>query len=140
MAYVFFFSFLLSFLTWALTGQHRKGSEHPCFLIPLCDFQPNTNIEPLLFSEVSEIPTLFLNVNAVLDEIYSPLKISIWLNFNYKKLVDVMIDVANFSLPSCGFELSSNIILVLETHQSTNHKYCIPLTNRVSLRYWNEFS
>lgn len=136
----FFLVFFWVFLHGHWQGSTGREGEHPYFLIPLYDFQPNTNIEPLLFSEVSKIPTLFLNVNAVLDEIYSPLKISIWLNFNYKKLVDVMIDVANFSLPSCGFELSSNIILVLETHQSTNHMYCIPLTNRVSLRYWNEFS
>ena len=36
-------------------------------------------------------------------------------HFNYVALVDLILDLSNFSQTSCGFELAPNITLVLQT-------------------------
>ena len=51
----------------------------------------------------------------LVDAIYPPLGISIWLNAKYSLLVDI-----NFSLTNCRFELAPTITLVSQTSVSIN--------------------
>ena len=57
------------------------------------------------------------NYQLLVNKIYLPLGISIWLNVNYIQIVDLMTDFINFSRTNDWYDLASTITLYLQTKQ-----------------------
>ena len=78
--------------------------------LPLFHFHPLTNTETFIyfifFLISAHVPTSLL-----LDEIYAPLEISIWLNLNFSLLIYFISAVINSLLSNVRFELPSTTTL-----------------------------
>ena len=89
-----------------------------------------TNIQTMILNVLSEwlpcrhlLITGYVIIRLLFDEIYPPLRISIWLNVDCSLLVDFMLVFISFLQKSGGFKLASMITLVLQTKQikQVNH-------------------
>ena len=84
---VFFQSGFFSRRHWQFTGKKEKGG---VISLSLSHFHPLTNIQTLICNFASEITTTYFQSQCMqlpdwllLDVIFLPLEISIWLNFNW---------------------------------------------------------
>ena len=58
-------------------------------------------------------------IKGLTSQLNDEIHLRIWLNLIYILIVDVMIDVIDFSLTNCGFQLEFTITLVLEMKRLT---------------------